>query len=305
MEATTDGVHTVPVVPVASSVVSPDGTRESSTEEVTGGAALLGMSSPVRSQVFVRSDATRPHKRDDAGSGSDLTDLDLDRLTLSDNDSLMSLTEATALVARVQSPARWSDEPCPCPAPAMLPAARPAAPAPACERSRSPERRPVHERLGQREQPVLRHQRPGPRQRRTRHRQLEAAGAARAAPAGPARPAPAGPAGVARAGATPVRAADAAGAAPPGAPRPAAKTAERAARDRASWAKFRARTQARRAQEKAERQRAQERAERQRAQQQQRSLPVPVLFLSLILFRSCPPFFSSGWASPSSHHCDG
>ncbi|KAK3925994.1 Translation initiation factor IF-2 [Frankliniella fusca] len=60
------------------------------------------------------------------------------------------------------------------------------------------------------------------------------------------------------------------GAAPPGAPRPAAKTAERAARDRASWAKFRAPTQARRAQEKAERQRAQERAERQRAQQQQR-----------------------------------
>ncbi|KAK3916952.1 Reticulocyte-binding protein 2-like protein a [Frankliniella fusca] len=59
------------------------------------------------------------------------------------------------------------------------------------------------------------------------------------------------------------------GAALPGVPRPAAKTAERAARDRASWAKFRARTKARRAQEREERQRAQERAERQRAQQQQ------------------------------------
>ncbi|KAK3929423.1 Retrovirus-related Pol polyprotein from transposon 412 [Frankliniella fusca] len=42
MEATMDGVHTVPMVPVASCVVSPDGTRGSSTEEVTGGAALLG-----------------------------------------------------------------------------------------------------------------------------------------------------------------------------------------------------------------------------------------------------------------------
>ncbi|KAK3931032.1 DNA damage-inducible protein 1 [Frankliniella fusca] len=42
MEATMDGVHAVPMVPVASSVVSPDGTRGSSTEEVTGGAALLG-----------------------------------------------------------------------------------------------------------------------------------------------------------------------------------------------------------------------------------------------------------------------
>jgi len=42
MEATMDGVHTVPMVPVTSCVVSPDGTRGSSSEEVTGGAALLG-----------------------------------------------------------------------------------------------------------------------------------------------------------------------------------------------------------------------------------------------------------------------